>query len=86
MYLVRINSQTIILSCNSLIGRLLTAQLILLEFSYFFLHRYLWMNIETISIDDKSIVKTPFQIPSPTILLPNEFSSSPKPISNTRNL
>jgi hypothetical protein len=44
------------------------------------------MNIETISIDDKSIVKTPFQIPSPTILLPNEFSSSPKPISNTRNL
>ena len=41
------------------------------------------MNIETISIDDKSIVKTPFQIPSPTILLPNEFSSSPKPISNS---
>jgi hypothetical protein len=41
------------------------------------------MKIELTSNDDKSIVKTSYQIPSPTMLLPNEFSSSSKTIANS---
>jgi hypothetical protein len=39
-----------------------------------------------INIGRKSIVKSSYQIPSPTILLPDEFPSSSKPIPNNNTI
>ena len=41
------------------------------------------MNIEPSQNDTKSVTKSSYQIPSPTILLPDEFSASSKPILNS---
>ncbi len=41
------------------------------------------INNELNHNDIKSIVKSAYEIPSPTIVLPGDFSSSPKSITNS---
>jgi len=42
-----------------------------------------YVNNELNHNDIKSIVKSAYEIPSPTIVLPGDFSSSPKSITNS---